>query len=114
MAKLPEQTTVTINSLKQQLLDIVDDATAVEFVLFERFGETSRTISVLEQLKSVAEETASWFSQLSTLQLRIAQAQPIASADMLELLAQVIERTQLRLPAWKRSIQEVEIDWNIP
>lgn len=114
MARLAEETTLTINSLKRQLLDIVDDTTAVEFALFERFGETERTIPVLEQLKSVAKETVSWFSQLSTLQLRIAQAQPIASVDMLELLAQVIERTQLRLPAWKRTIQELEIDWNIP
>jgi len=47
MAKLPEETTETINSLKQQLLDIVDEATAVEFALFERFGETDRTIIVL-------------------------------------------------------------------
>jgi hypothetical protein len=61
MARLAEETTLTINSLKQQLLDIVDDTTAVEFALFERFGETERTIPVLEQLKSVAEKTASWF-----------------------------------------------------
>ena len=114
MAKLPKATTATVLNLKQQLLDTVDDAIAAESALFERFGETNTTILVLEQLKSVAEEYASWFSQLSNLQLRIAESQPTASADMLELIAQVIERTQLRLPAWKRSIQEVEIDWNLP
>lgn len=78
--------------MKQQLLDTVDDATAVEFALFESFGQTNRTIPVLEQIKTVAEEAASLFSQLSTLQLRIAESQPTASADMLELLAQVIEQ----------------------
>lgn len=52
MAKLPGETTETVNSLKQQLLDIVDQATAVEFALFERFGETDRTIIVLDELKN--------------------------------------------------------------
>jgi hypothetical protein len=114
MAKLPEATTETVNSLKQQLLDIVDRATAVEFALFERFGETDRTIIVLDELKNVSQEAASWFSQLSNLQLWIAEAQPVATSDMLELLAQRIASTQFKIPAWERSIQEVEIDWNLP
>lgn len=49
MVKLPEETTETVNHLKQHLLDIVDDATAVEFALFERFGESDRTLIVLDQ-----------------------------------------------------------------
>ena len=65
-------------------------------------------------MKNVADEAASSFSQLSTLQLQIAQAQPIAPADILQLLAQAIARTQSRIPAWKRSIEEVKLEWNLP
>ncbi len=114
MAKLPKETTVTINSLKQQLLDILDNSTAAEFMLFERFGETETTIPLLEELKSVAERSTSWFSRLVNLQLRIAQSQPTATFDMLKLLSEAIVRIQAEAPAMERSIQEVKIDWNVP
>lgn len=32
---------------------------------------------------------------------------------MLELLAEKIVSTQARIPAWKRSIPEVKIDWSL-
>lgn len=113
MAKLPEETTVTINNLKQQLLGILDNSTATEFMLFERFSETETTISILEELKSVAERSTSWFSRL-VIQLRIAQSQPTATFDMLKLLSEAIVRIQAEAPAMERSIQEVKIDWNVP
>lgn len=113
MAKLPIETTETINRLKQQSLGIVDEATVAEFTLFELFGETDQTMPFLEDLKTVAEDAKSSFSRLSNLQLRIAEAQPIAAPDMVELLAQVIARTTTRIPAWRRSIEEVQIEWNL-
>lgn len=113
MAKLPTETTETINRLKQQALEIVDEATAAEFTLFELFGETDQTMPFFEDLKTVAEDAKSSFSRLSNFQLRIAEAQPIAASDMLELLAQVIARTIIRIPAWKRSVQEVKLEWNL-
>jgi hypothetical protein len=114
MAKLPEQTTETINRLKQQSLDIVDTALESEFTLFELFGETDQTISFFEDLKTVAEDAKASFSRLSNLQLRIAEAQPRAAFDMLELLAQVIERTNIRVPVWERNVQEVKSEYNLP
>lgn len=114
MAKLSEETTATIFNLKQQSLNIVDQATAAEFTLFQLFGETDETVSYLDEMKNVAEEAASSFSQLSTLQLNIAQAQPTAFSDMLNLLDRVIERTEARIPALERSVQEVKMEWNFP
>jgi hypothetical protein len=70
MAKLPIETSKTLWTLKRQLLDIVDEATAAEFFLFERFGETDSTSVVLDELKDIAEQAASSFSQLSSLQQR--------------------------------------------
>jgi hypothetical protein len=113
MAKLPAKTTEIVFHLKQQLLIIVDTATATELTLFNSFGETDLTISYLEELKSVAEKAGSRFSQLSTLQLQIAEAQPTVSTDMLELLDRAITQNQVRISAWERSIQEVKLEWNL-
>jgi hypothetical protein len=114
MAKLPPETTATIWTLKQRLLDIVDEATAAELVLFERSGETDSTIIVLDELKDIAEQAQARFSQLSSLQLRIADAQPTVPLDMLELLTQVISNTQQRIPALERSVEEIKIEWSLP
>lgn len=70
--KIAEETTETINRLKQQSLDIFDDATAAELTIFELFGETPQTLSYMEEMKNVAKEAASSFSRLSTLQLQVA------------------------------------------
>ncbi|MCL1473799.1 hypothetical protein [Argonema antarcticum] len=112
MAKLPGETTSIINSLKQQSLDIVEEAKALETKIFDLFGETEGTISYLDEMKGVADDAESSYSQLSTLQLYIAKSQPTAPRDMLELLSTAIARTQARIPAWERSIQEVKMEWN--
>lgn len=114
MAKLPTETSVTLWNLKRQLLDLVDEGTAAEFTLFEQFGETDRTISYLDELKSVVEQATARFSQFSSIQIRVANAQPAASPDMLNLMNEVIANTQLKLPAWKRSIQEIKTEWRLP
>jgi hypothetical protein len=114
MANLPPETTEIINNLKQQSLDIVDEALGVELTIFELLGETQQTLSYMDEMKNVADEAASSFSQLSTLQLQIAQAQPNATPDLLRLLSQAIGRTQARIPALGRSIEEIKIEWNLP
>ena len=113
MAKLSPEIRETINQLRQKLIDIIDDATATEFILFERYGETERTIIVLDEIKNVAQDASSTFNQLCNLQLRIAESQPTATSAIIELLTQAITRTQNRLPAWERSIEEVKLDWNL-
>ncbi|PSF36219.1 hypothetical protein C7H19_13480 [Aphanothece hegewaldii CCALA 016] len=77
-------------------------------------GETDRTLIVLDETKNISLEASARFNQICNLQLRIAEAQPIATSDILELLAYTIERTQTRIPAWERSIEEVKLDWNLP
>jgi hypothetical protein len=67
MAKLSNEMAETFWLLKRQLLDIIDEATAAEFLLFERFGETDRTMSYLDELKSVSEQATARFSRFSTI-----------------------------------------------
>jgi hypothetical protein len=53
--------------LKRQLADVIENARAAEFALFDRFGETERTIVYLDDLQSVAEQATEPFSQFSSL-----------------------------------------------
>jgi hypothetical protein len=45
MAKLGPETSEIINRLRQKAFDIVDEATALEFKIFDRFGETELVLS---------------------------------------------------------------------
>ena len=114
MTDLPSKTTEVLNQLKQQALDIVNEASALELTIFELFGETEGTIAALDEMKSAAEDAESSYSQLSTIQLQIAKSQPIASPDMLQLLERAIARTQARIPALERSIEEIKWEYNLP
>ncbi|MEG4349308.1 hypothetical protein QUA70_21005 [Microcoleus sp. LAD1_D5] len=86
----------------------------MELTIFELCGETEATITALDEMKSAAEDAESSYSQLSTIQLQIAQSQPVASPDMLQLLERAIARTQAKIPALERSIEEVKMEYNLP
>jgi hypothetical protein len=113
MAQLPQEKSEIIWHLKSQLLEIIEQAKASEFALFEAFGETERTMTYLDELQSVAEQATEQFSRFSTLQIRIATAQSPIILDMLELVDRVIQNTQQRIPALKRSIQEIKQEWRL-
>lgn len=114
MAKLPNDLSETIWTLKRQLADVITNSREAEFTIFERFGETQRTIIYLDELQNVAEQATERFSQFSSLQIRIFNIQPFIPADMLELVMQVIANTEARLPALEQSIQEIKTEWNLP
>jgi 3-methyladenine DNA glycosylase/8-oxoguanine DNA glycosylase len=113
MAKLPIEESEVIWTLKRQLLEIIDTATAAEENLFSNHGETELTVAVLDELKRVSERATPWFSRLSNLQVRIAESQPDIAFDMLNLLNRSIIQIQIEVPALERSIQEVKQDWNL-
>ena len=52
MAKLSDETLTTVFNLQKQFLESIDAATATEFIIFERFGETEETIPELNELDS--------------------------------------------------------------
>lgn len=113
MAKLSPEINKTLFLIKQTLLEIIDEATAVEFILFEKRGETNETISFLDEMKNVSIQAEDRYFQLSKLEVSIAQAQPIATNAMIDLLTRAIEQNQLRIPTWQRSIQEVKLEWQL-
>ena len=102
MAKLSPETAKTIWDLQHQLLEIIHMARTLEMSLFEAFGETEDTIPFLDELQSIAQQAIDRFSLLSTLQIRVANAQPPIPSDILEMVNRSIQTTQQKIPALNR------------
>ena len=113
MAKLSDGTLKTIFDLLRQLADAIELSSAKEWIFFERYGETSRTIGELEELQNARERLNQSYSRINTLLLRILEAQPIATNAMMSLLAKAIDNGQSILSAANASIQEIERGWNL-
>jgi hypothetical protein len=45
--------------------------------------------------------------------LRIAEVQPIISADLLKLMNEAISNIENRIPALERSLEEIKLDWRL-
>lgn len=69
MAELPEDIIRTIVNLMVRLAKLINQAAATKLSVFERFGETEATASVLEQLPNIRERATSSYSRLSNLLL---------------------------------------------
>ena len=113
MARLSPDIRATLSQQKEQLLDLIDEAKSLEFILLNSVGETQETISTLEQLTEIAGQARTKLSQLSTVYLRIEEIQPTISNDLLRLMNQAISSIQNRIPALKRSLAEIKLDWRL-
>jgi Rad3-related DNA helicase len=111
MAKLSPETKTILNALMENLVEVIDEAKRAEFLIQEEFGETAQTMSVLDELAEIAQQAQGLYSQISTLRLRVAEAQPILLPDMLNLLEQRIILLQNRVPALEQSLKEIKLDW---
>ena len=113
MANLSPENKLLINDLKNKLLEILNEAKKVEFILLERFGENSDTFTSLEQLTEIIEQARSSFSRLSNLQIHIAEAQPEIQPSLLKFINQAINKIQAKIPALEQSIKEIKLDWRL-
>jgi hypothetical protein len=55
MAKLSDETLTMTFQLLRQLAEAIELASATEWIFFERYGETPRTIGELEELQNARE-----------------------------------------------------------
>lgn len=113
MVKLSPETQTTIQNLMEELLEIINEGKRAEFLLLETFGETPATVESLDELTEIAQQASDLYNQITILRLRIAEAQPVLSPDMLRLLTQRITTIQNRNPALIRSISETKLDWGL-
>jgi hypothetical protein len=114
MAKLSPETKTTLNALAEELIEIIDEAKRTEFLILENFGETAQSAIALDELTEIAQQANDLYSQISTLRLPIAEAQPKLPLDMLRLLEQRVILLQNRVPALQQSIVEIKLDWRLP
>ena len=114
MANLTDETITTVFNLQRRLLQLINESTTADFIIFELHGETDATISDLEILQNVRERETSYYTRLYRLLLQIAESQPVATSATLNLLAQSIEQTQAIADAGEATVQEVKKDWNLP
>lgn len=113
MAQLSPETKAILQNLMENLLEIINEAKRSEFLLLETFGETSETENPLNELTEIAQQASDLYNQIIILRIRIAEAQPVLSTDMLRLLTQRINTISNRNPALVRSINEIKLDWGL-
>ncbi len=77
------------------------------------YKSVDRTLVILSELQTVAQEATDAFSRLSSLQLKVATAQPEISAALARLVIDSKERIAIRIPAWQRSIEEILLTWRL-
>lgn len=114
MAKLPPQILTTVFDLQRRMVELIDEAKAAEYNLFERFGETEATIAELEYLENGTERLRNFYSRLHNLALMIAEYQPTAPSAMLELLTQAIDNAQASADAVEAGTREIKKSWSLP
>ena len=113
MANLPEKTLIEIFNLQKQLFKIINEATAADFNLVERYGETSASLPELEELQNIRERARDSYTRLFRLLLNIGEAQPEINLSTLELLYRAIEQADLTINALEVSIKEIKNNWNL-
>ena len=113
MAQLSPETKVILQNLMEELLEIINEAKKTEFLLLQMFGETTATLESLDELTEIAQQASDLYNQITTLRIRIVEAQPVLSPDMLRLLTQRISTISNRNPALIRSISETKLYWGL-
>lgn len=111
MTELSAETLARVATLQACLLTIINRASEVEFILADSTGETVQTVAAFESLTNIIEKASDSYSRLANLQLRIARFQPGTPVAMIQMLTQTIEKAQLTLGAFERSIEEIKSDW---
>jgi hypothetical protein len=112
VAKLPDAVIDNIFTLQRHLVECLDATTAMEFRLWQQIGETAETLPELEELQNIRERLVNSYSRLQNILLRIAQSQPIAARDMLDLLYRSMEQAQSFIDASIASLQDIQRNWN--
>ncbi len=113
MANLPSETLTKVFYLQRKLFEIINESTAVDYNLIQQFGENDQTISELDELQNIKERSRDSYNRLSRLLLMVAEAQPQADQDRLNLLYRSIQKTEASLEALNASTQEIKNNWSI-
>ncbi len=87
-----------------------------EILNFRFLVDTVKRICLLllcNELLDVAQKSVDFYNQLSNFRLRIAEAQPDISEDVLVLSLDRLDFVRNGIPAFERSISEVKLSWRL-
>ena len=113
MVKLPDDILNAIFSLQRRLVEVLNETTATEYILMQRFGETEATLAELESLDNVKERLKTSYNRSYRLLQQVTESQPDATADTLNFLYKTIADGEAIVDASAASIQEIKMDWNL-
>lgn len=113
MAYLSDEITDEIFDLQRRLLQLINDAAALELAMLEQFGETEATIPELDEILNIKDRATSYYTRLNRLLLQIFQSQPLADSATLNLLAQSISQTRAIVDAGKANLLEIKRNWKL-
>jgi hypothetical protein len=77
VAKLSDSILTNIFTLQRSIVESIDVTTALEFRIFERWGETAETLTELEELQNIEEWLRTQHTRLNTLLLTTVRSQRI-------------------------------------
>jgi GTP1/Obg family GTP-binding protein len=106
MAELSRQTITTVFALQQELLGIINEATATAYRILEIYGETDTSLLAFDDLDNARDRARAYYGRLGTLLERISEAQPFASNAMLELLDRSIDEAQATIATTEATVKE--------
>ncbi len=113
MGYLSDEITDEIFDLQRRLLQLINDAAALELAMLEQFGETEATIPELDEILNIKDRATSYYTRLNRLLLQIFQSQPLADSATLNLLAQSISQTRAIVDAGKANLLEIKRNWKL-
>lgn len=113
MAKVTDELIDNIFKLQKDFLESTDEATRLEFLIFEQFGETIETLTELEELQNIKERSLFYYDRFHVVLKRIYESQPVADYANLELLNRTLEEAIITIEVIQASIQDIKRNWNL-
>ncbi|MBC8122774.1 MAG: hypothetical protein H7Y22_13155 [Gemmatimonadaceae bacterium] len=112
--RLPEALNREMFALMDRQLAVIDDATATEQALLDRYGENRQTLPNLTDLVAVREEGRENYRRLSNLLLTISGTLPEYATDAVRKLRQTAVFTGERIKTALFTVEEVKRNWRMP
>lgn len=113
MAEISQNNIDRIVQNYQELISVVQMALSSEYKLSSEYGETQDTINDLDELSGIAVDATDRFKRLNAITIRIAAIQPQADIATASMLEETLLYNEAKIPAWKRSIEEVVNNWSL-
>ncbi len=113
MASLSDETLLVALFRQGRLLKLLDEETRADLIIYERFGETENTTTILTQLQNSRERLTTYYNRVGNLLQRVHESQPKADSGLLELFYLSVAEALATADAIEASVKETKKDWDL-